>query len=49
MTYICNAKGGKEDELEEFIKSYTESVEIQMSYNSRETYKKDFEKKRFGL
>lgn len=43
MTYICNAKDGKEDELEEFIKSYTKSVEIQMSYNSRETYKKEFE------
>lgn len=43
MTYICNAKAGKEDELEAFIKSYTESVEIQMSYNSRETYKKEFE------
>ena len=43
MTYICNAKAGKEDELEAFIKSYTESVEIQLSYNSRETYKKEFE------
>lgn len=43
MTYICNAKAGKEDEIEAFIKSYTESVEIQMSYNSRETYKKEFE------
>jgi putative ABC transport system permease protein len=42
MTYICNAKAGREDELEAFIKSYTESVEIQMLYNSRETYKKEF-------
>ncbi len=42
MTYICNAKDGREDELEAFIRNYTEAVEIQMSYNSRETYKKEF-------
>lgn len=38
MNYLFDVKEGYEDEMEEFLKNYTTSVEPSMNYETRETY-----------
>lgn len=43
MSYAYNTKDGAEEQMEAFIKHYTENVEQTMNYESKLTYVKSFE------
>lgn len=43
MTFIYNVRDGAEEEMEAFLKNYTENEAPMMSYNSRESSKAEFE------
>ena len=43
MNYSFNVKDGMEEEMEEFLKNYTENVDPMMGYRSKDLYVKEFE------
>lgn len=43
MSYAFNVKDGKNEQMETFIKDYTENTEQLMNYESKQTYVKSFE------
>ena len=42
MTYLFNVQDGSDEQMEQFVKNYTEHAEPTMNYCSRENYKNEF-------